>query len=91
MREITIVVSDTKDVAPHRKIDLRGEVCPYTFVKSKLALEDMQIGEVLEVIVDHAPAVENVPKSMKNEGQKVLTVDKVNDTDWKMVFKKETD
>lgn len=85
------MVSGTKDVVPHRKIDLRGEVCPYTFVKSKLALEDMQIGEVLEVIVDHAPAAENVPKSMKNEGQKVLAVDKVNDTDWKMVFKKETD
>lgn len=81
--------SDTKKIIPNRKIDLKGEVCPYTFVKSKLAMEEMRLGEVLEVIVDHEPAVENVPKSMQNEGQKVLTVEKLNGADWRMVFKKE--
>jgi TusA-related sulfurtransferase len=71
------------------KIDLKGEVCPYTFVKSKLALEEMEIGQILEVIVDHEPAAENVPKSLINEGQKVLSVDKINDTDWRMVILKQ--
>ena len=52
-------------------------------------LETMSPGEVLEVIVDHEPAVENVPKSMQNEGQKVLTVEKISGADWRMVFKKE--
>lgn len=80
-----------RDVTPHRKIDLKGEVCPYTFVKSKLALEEMRVGEILEVVVDHEPAVENVPKSMENEGQKVLAVEKIGESNWKMVFKKETD
>lgn len=79
------------DVTPHRKIDLKGEVCPYTFVKSKLALEEMRVGEILEVEVDHEPAAENVPKSMENEGQKVLAVEKIGESSWKMVFKKETD
>ena len=81
--------SDTKKIIPNRRIDLKGEVCPYTFVKSKLAMEEMRLGEVLEVIVDHEPAVENVPKSMQNEGQKVLTVEKISGADWRMVFKKE--
>lgn len=81
--------SDTKKIIPNRRIDLKGEVCPYTFVKSKLAMEEMRLGEVLEVIVDHEPAVENVPKSMQNEGQRVLTVEKLNGADWRMVFKKE--
>ncbi|HHT9135341.1 MAG TPA: sulfurtransferase TusA family protein [Candidatus Avalokitesvara rifleensis] len=81
--------SDTKKIIPNRRIDLKGEVCPYTFVKSKLAMEEMRLGEVLEVIVDHEPAVENVPKSMQNEGQRVLTVEKINGADWRMVFKKE--
>lgn len=81
--------SDTKKIIPNRRIDLKGEVCPYTFVKSKLAMEEMRLGEVLEVIVDHEPAVENVPKSMQSEGQKVLTVEKLNGADWRMVFKKE--
>ena len=81
--------SDTKKIMPNRRIDLKGEVCPYTFVKSKLAMEEMRLGEVLEVIVDHEPAVENVPKSMQNEGQRVLTVEKISGADWRMVFKKE--
>lgn len=74
---------------PNKTINLKGEVCPYTFVKSKLALEEMLVGEILEVIVDHEPAVENVPRSLRNEGQKVLAVEKLNDTDWRLVIKKE--
>ncbi len=86
--EMTEKINELK---PDKTIDLKGEVCPYTFVKSKLALEEMGLDQVLEVVVDHEPAVENVPKSLKNEGQKVLAVDKINDTDWKILVKKEKD
>ncbi len=79
------------ELKPDKTIDLKGEVCPYTFVKSKLALEEMGLDQVLEIVVDHEPAVENVPKSLKNEGQQVLAVDKINDTDWKILVKKEKD
>ena len=71
-----------------QEINLKGEVCPYTFVKSKLALEDMDAGQVLRVIVDHLPAVDNVPRSMKNEGQEILEVGPISDTDWHIVIKK---
>ena len=83
------MVFKTKETNPDVKIDLKGEVCPYTFVKSKLALEEMGIGQILEVIVDHEPAAENVPKSLTNEGQKVLSVEKINDTDWRMLILKQ--
>jgi TusA-related sulfurtransferase len=56
-----------------------------------LALEEMSLDQVLEIVVDHEPAVENVPKSLKNEGQRVLAVDKINDTDWKILVRKEKD
>ncbi len=72
-----------------KTIDIRGQICPYTFVRSKLAIEKMKIGEVLEIIVDHKPAIENVPKSMENEGQKVLKVEQLNPTDWRIVVRKE--
>ena len=71
------------------ELDLKGEMCPYTFVRSKLELEEMEVGQVLRVVVDHRPAVENVPRSMKNEGQKVLEVEKVNATDWAIIVRKE--
>ncbi|MEE8473198.1 MAG: sulfurtransferase TusA family protein [Dehalococcoidia bacterium] len=74
-----------------QELDLKGEVCPYTFVKSKLALEEMEVGEVLQVTVDHLPAVENVPRSMKNEGQEVLGITQVNDSDWTITIKKKVE
>ena len=81
----------TIDIQVDREINLKGEVCPYTFVKSKLALEELEVGQVLRVIVDHEPAVTNVPRSMENEGQTVLRVAKLNDTDWELVLRKETE
>jgi TusA-related sulfurtransferase len=70
------------------ELDLKGEVCPYTFVKSKLEMEEMEVGQVLRVVVDHRPAVENVPRSMKNEGQEVLGVEAINDTDWAIIIRR---
>lgn len=73
----------------NQELDLRGEVCPYTFVKSKLALEDLEIGQVLRVLVDNDESGENVPKSLANEGQAVLGCRRRNDTDWEIVVRKE--
>jgi TusA-related sulfurtransferase len=85
------MIEKINELKPDKTIDLKGEVCPYTFVKCKLALEEMNRDQILEVVVDHEPAVENVPRSLKNEGQKILAVDKINDTDWKILVKKEKD
>ncbi len=71
-----------------KEIDLKGEVCPYTFVKAKLAIEEMLPGQVLRVIVDYVPATKNVPRSMQNEGNSILDVSKVNDCDWQIVVRK---
>ena len=50
------------------ELDLRGEVCPYTFVKTKLKLEEMVIGEDLSIFLDDPEAVANISKSLRNEG-----------------------
>jgi TusA-related sulfurtransferase len=77
------------DIKIDKTIDIRGQVCPYTFVRSKLAIEKMNVGEVLEIILDHKAAVENVPKSMENEGQKVLTVEQTSEKEWRIVVRKD--
>jgi TusA-related sulfurtransferase len=79
-------MSETKT----RTLDLKGEVCPYTFVKSKLMIEEMNPGEVLEIIVDHQPAAKNIPRSMEMEGQEVLGVEQLNTTQWKLVLRKKS-
>ena len=73
---------------PDKTISIKGEVCPYTFVKSKLAIEDMKSGQILEIILDHPPACENVPKSMENEGNSVISVSKINSTDWRILIRR---
>jgi len=77
-----------KSIQPDEEYDLRGEVCPYTFVKSKLALEEMDVGQVLKVILDHLPAVDNCPRSFLNEGQEILGVEPIDETDWAVTVKK---
>ena len=70
-----------------KELNLKGKICPYTFIESMLALEEMEVGEVLRVIVDYAPAVCDVPKSLKNEGYEILDVSPINDKDWAILVK----
>ena len=72
-----------------RTIDLKGEVCPYTFMLTKLNLEEMETDEILEVIVDYPPAVENIPRSVKDQNLgEVLSVEKISKNVWKLIIKK---
>ena len=56
------------------ELDLRGEVCPFTFVRTKLRLEELPIGAVLCVLLDHPAAARNVPRSLVAEGHDVLAL-----------------
>lgn len=71
-----------------RELDLKGEVCPFTFVKSKLIMEQMEKGQILRVILDYKPSVENVPKSMEMEGQEVLQINQIGDNLWEVIVRK---
>jgi TusA-related sulfurtransferase len=72
-------------------IDLRGEVCPYTFVRTKLALEDMPLGAVLAVLVDHEPATRNIAKSAREWGQEVAAVEPAGAGLWRITLVKRRD
>ncbi len=70
-----------------QELDLKGKICPYTFIESMLALEEMETDQVLRVIVDYPPAVCDVPRSLKNEGYEILEVSPVNETDWAILVR----
>ena len=69
------------------KIDLRGIECPMNFVKTKIQLEKMKTGEVLEVLLDSGEAIESVPKSVIEEGHEVLSGEKIENY-YKLLIKK---
>jgi tRNA 2-thiouridine synthesizing protein A len=60
--------------SPGDVVDVRGEVCPFTFVRTKLALEALPLGATLRVLVDHEPALRTIPRSATEWGQEVLGV-----------------
>lgn len=64
---------------PAANLDLRGVICPVNFVKTKLKLEEMSIGETLEVLIDAGEPIANVPRSIKEEGHKIIKVEKIDD------------
>lgn len=60
-------------------LDLRGVVCPINFVKTKLKLEEMDTGQILEIIIDPGEPMANVPRSIKEEGHKIIKVEKIGE------------
>jgi TusA-related sulfurtransferase len=70
------------------ELDLRGEVCPYTFLKSKLALEGVPAGGTLRVLVDNETSARDVPRSLGRSGHAVLAVEPIGDGAWAIVVQK---
>lgn len=60
------------------ELDLRGVICPYNFVKTKLKLETMREGQVLSVLLDDGDPIRNVPRSVENEGHTVLRQERID-------------
>ncbi|HJT20607.1 MAG TPA: sulfurtransferase TusA family protein [Nitrospira sp.] len=64
--------TDQQLIHPDAELDLRGVICPYNFIKTKLKLETMEEGQLLAVILDAGDPIRNVPQSVGNEGHEVL-------------------
>ena len=75
-------MSDQKEQKADRTVDLLSEVCPYTFVKSKLELEQMESGQVLQIHLGNSESASNVPRSVDLEGHEVLSVDQTEPSHW---------
>lgn len=53
-------------------VDITDVVCPVTFVKAKVALEELNEGQILSVHMNDGEPVQNVPRSIKEEGHQIL-------------------
>ncbi|MHB1458186.1 MAG: sulfurtransferase TusA family protein [Armatimonadota bacterium] len=75
----TVGVSDAvkavSDDKPDTELDLRGVACPMNFVRAKLKIEDLDVGDVLGILLDSGEPAKNVPASFADQGQEVLSVE----------------
>ena len=70
------------------ELNLKGEVCPMTFVKTKLAIEGLNSGERIKVFFNSSEAKINVPKSLKELNYKVITINDIDENNFYIVIEK---
>lgn len=71
-----------------RHLNLSGVLCPVNFVKVKLTLEEMNDDQILEVILDDGEPIQNVPRSIKEEGHKIIKAERLSDGCFRLIIKK---
>lgn len=80
MADIDLIVDDT--------VDITDVNCPVTFVKTKVALEELDEGQILKVHLNDGEPVQNVPRSVKEEGHEVLRLDDNGDGTFELFIRK---
>ena len=69
-------------------VDITDVTCPVTFVKAKVALEELDDGDILEIRLNDGEPVQNVPRSIKEEGHKVLALTQNDDGTYRLIVRK---
>lgn len=62
-----------RELTPDASVDIRREVCPMTYVRTKLKLETLHAGQVLEVLLKGDEPTKNVPLSARDEGHQIVS------------------
>ena len=70
------------------QVDITDKVCPLTFVKAKVALDELDDGEVIAIRMNDGEPVQNVPRSIKEEGHQILKLVNNEDGTYTLVVKK---
>ena len=63
----------------HGRLDIRGVVCPMTWVQTSMRLATMATGEHLTVFVDEGDPMRNLPRSVKEAGHRITEVSREGD------------
>ncbi len=62
-------------IDPDFFLDITPETCPMTFVRTKLLIEKMALGELAEVRLQGIEPLENVPRSVLDMGHEVVSME----------------
>ena len=69
-------------------VDITDVVCPVTFVKAKMSMEELEDGQILEIKMNEGEPILNVPRSFKEEGHKVIEVNNNGDGTYTVLVEK---
>src|SRR4051794_23130632 len=69
-------------------LDITGEVCPMTFVRTKLALEKLAVGQVMNIRLRDGEPRHNVPRALRDHGHDVLSLQRIDAELFELVVRK---
>ncbi|TQF13513.1 sulfurtransferase TusA family protein [Myxococcus llanfairpwllgwyngyllgogerychwyrndrobwllllantysiliogogogochensis] len=70
-------------------LDITREVCPMTYVRTKLRLEALESGALLEVLLRGTEPLKNIPRSAREEGHEVVSLESRDDGTHRLVLRKQ--
>ena len=70
------------------QVDITDKVCPMTFVKAKVTMDELEDGEILAIRMNDGEPVQNVPRSMKEEGHQILKLQDNEDGTYTLYVRK---
>ncbi|MCL5957984.1 MAG: sulfurtransferase TusA family protein [Chloroflexi bacterium] len=80
--------ASVSELESHTSLNPTSRICPLNFVKTKLTLEEMEDGQILEVVLDDGEPMRNVPRSLKEEGHRILKVQRLEDDSYRLWVRK---
>lgn len=69
------------------RLDIRGEICPYTLIHTRRRMAALSRGDRLEVLIDNAEATETIPHWARSAGHKLIEL-KEEAGCWKLILEK---
>ena len=81
-------MAENNEIQFDDEVDITDKVCPMTFVKAKVAIDELEDGEMLDIRMNEGEPVQNVPRSMKEEGHQILKLIDNEDGTYTLYVKK---
>lgn len=77
-----------ENIKADETLDVTAIQCPITFAKTLLKLEDMQVGQILEVFLNEGEPIRSVPGSIAGEGHKIIKIEQVSEKVYRVLIER---
>ncbi len=69
-------------------VDITDVECPVTFIKAKVSLDEMEVGQVLRIHMNGGKPLRNVPRSFLEDGQQLVALDENDDGTYELYVRR---
>ncbi|WP_169754891.1 sulfurtransferase-like selenium metabolism protein YedF [Campylobacter curvus] len=73
-------MQNNEEIVPDFRLDMQGEPCPYPAINTLEAMQELEKGQILEIVSDCPQSINNIPLDAKNHGYEVLKIDSYGPT-----------